>query len=555
MGEGVRVPVTPPGDVRPALRWDVATLNRLLEDRYGVPPVEGCIVLNRLPGRDRVEEVFVDGVRFALLRYDGRWKLSLTPEGASLVLDDIKRGYVIADKGASDSILKGSNLMAPGVVEVAENVKRGDEVVILCGNVVATGVARVSHGEVPVRGVAVKVRKAVTAEKMRRRGRGASWEEAVKANEKALRALEERGIRFVRDVAERHKLPVLVSFSGGKDSMATLLLVMKSGVPFRAFFLNTGIEFPETAEYVESISRKYGLDMDVVSAGDAFWEGLKKFGPPGRDYRWCCKAVKLGPTVRYILERYSGSVLTFIGQRRYESEARMRKGAVWRNEWVPNQIGASPIQNWTALEVFLYLFREGAPINPWYERGLHRIGCYLCPASDMGDLKIVEEHGLLDGWYSYLREYALSRGADERWVRGGVWRWSSPPPWARETDSGEVPALPREGLRVRVVAHGDAVRLVPSRPLNIDRLRNMANVLPPGAMDAETLTVRRDLKGAALQVVHRSENCVGCGICMGRCPAGALYIGEGGKVWVREERCSHCSRCLGPCPAFTFRRR
>ena len=266
--------------------------------------------------------------------------------------------------------------------------------------------------------------------------------------------------------------------------------------------------------------------------------------------------MKLGPTVRYILERYSGKVLTFIGQRRYESEARMRKGAVWHSEWVPNQIGASPIQNWTALEVFLYLFHEGAPLNPWYVKGLHRIGCYLCPASDMGDLKIVEETGLLDRWYAYLREYAEAHGADERWVKWGLWRWSSPPGWVvRLHRENGIPVLRRSGLRVKITGDGDGdvVRLLPDRPLDAERLRNMVNILSPGVMDPDSLTVRRDLKGAALQVLYRSENCTGCGICMARCPAGALHLGDDGRVWVCAEMCTHCSRCLGPCPAFTFR--
>ncbi len=56
-----------------------------------------------------------------------------------------------------------------------------------------------------------------------------------------------------------------------------------------------------------------------------------------------------------------------------------------------NQIGASPIQNWTAMHVWLYLFSKNAPYNRLYEEGFDRIGCWLCPSAEMADLIRVRE--------------------------------------------------------------------------------------------------------------------------------------------------------------------
>ncbi|NIR15141.1 MAG: phosphoadenosine phosphosulfate reductase family protein, partial [Desulfobacterales bacterium] len=50
-------------------------------------------------------------------------------------------------------------------------------------------------------------------------------------------------------------------------------------------------------------------------------------------------------------------------------------------------MSANPIQNWNALEVWLYIFKEKADFNPLYNQGYHRMGCYLCPSSPLAELE------------------------------------------------------------------------------------------------------------------------------------------------------------------------
>jgi len=219
------------------------------------------------------------------------------------------------------------------------------------------------------------------------------------------------------------------------------------------------------------------------------------FGPPGRDYRWCCKTNKLGPTVRAIMKHYPDGVLSFIGQRRYESEARSSKPRVWKNPWTPGQVGASPIQNWTALHVWLLIMAEGEAANPWYQKGLDRIGCFLCPASDLAELKLVEE-GFSDfaQWTEHLRTYARSKGLPEEWVEYGAWRWRLLPPSYRQelekagVDIGrkkDIPEVEPSNLRlflakgVSPCVMGYSIEGAFSHSLNIERLANLLNIIGP----------------------------------------------------------------------------
>ncbi len=75
------------------------------------------------------------------------------------------------------------------------------------------------------------------------------WTEAVGKNTYHLKNLERNAVRSIKQ--HMYDCPVAnVSFSGGKDSTAVLLLARKAGVN-DAFFLDTGIEFPETIEFVQ----------------------------------------------------------------------------------------------------------------------------------------------------------------------------------------------------------------------------------------------------------------------------------------------------------------
>ena len=82
------VPVTPPGDARPAFPDDVALVNRIYEEHFGAPLIpEGQLaLLNKVPDNDRMEEVVVGGGIVGIIRYfpDRReWEPVPAPRQAS----------------------------------------------------------------------------------------------------------------------------------------------------------------------------------------------------------------------------------------------------------------------------------------------------------------------------------------------------------------------------------------------------------------------------------------------------------------------------------------
>ncbi|HDD31312.1 MAG TPA: 4Fe-4S dicluster domain-containing protein, partial [Thermococcus litoralis] len=53
----------------------------------------------------------------------------------------------------------------------------------------------------------------------------------------------------------------------------------------------------------------------------------------------------------------------------------------------------------------------------------------------------------------------------------------------------------------------------------------------------------------AYSLIKRAYECVGCGVCVGKCPENALRINSHiRKIKVDSTRCIHCGECMEVCP-------
>jgi len=421
------VPVTPPGDARPAFKYDIDLVNQVFSDHFGnqLLPAGHIALLNKVPDPDRMEEIVIGGAVVGSIRYmpeKRAWEPIPRPE-AAVLLKPTKR-FVIVDDGAKKSLMEGASVLRPGLVHIDHFVRAGDEVFIFTrsGECVGVGRAKVSAAtaESMERGAIVRTRRNIRSDVV---PGAATWDDAVRANTAVLEKAETASVRFIQEVTERNALPVNVSFSGGKDSLATLLVVMKAIGKVPILFADTGLEFPETYECVENTIDQYGLTAVRCSGEKEFWETFAREGPPAVDHRWCCGVCKLNPVKQRISGEW-GECLSFIGQRKYESLKRATSNRVWRNRNVLNQLSAAPIQDWTAMHVWLYIFREKGPYNILYTQGLDRIGCFMCPSSDIAVLEEIGRNhpALMQSWNSRLEEWRKIQGFPPEWTTESRWR-------------------------------------------------------------------------------------------------------------------------------------
>ena len=199
-----------------------------------------------------------------------------------------------------------------------------------------------------------------------------------------LDTLESESIHIIREVVAEFERPVLL-FSGGKDSVVVLHLAAKAfypgKVPFPVLHVDTGHNFPEVIEFRDRTVERLGLKLVVASVQDYIDRGILFERPDGTR-----NPLQTMPLLDAITEGKYDAV--FGGARRDEDKARAKERIIslrdefgqWdpRNQrpelWnlyngrhLPGQhVRAFPISNWTELDIWRYIEREGIALPPLY---------------------------------------------------------------------------------------------------------------------------------------------------------------------------------------------
>ncbi|MHA1135444.1 MAG: phosphoadenosine phosphosulfate reductase domain-containing protein [Candidatus Thorarchaeota archaeon] len=600
------VKLSPPGDPFPAMEGHLQRAIHAIDAQFGngvgqtlLPPSK-TMVMNKVSSLDAMYEIIVDGHVVGRLRFDipkRGYTFLLSREGARRIGKISKQKWVSIHDGVLKYLKDGANLMLPGVQGCDSGIEVNDDIFIIDskGKVVGSGIARMSGEEMAQgsKGFAVKIREVAGSEEPELNEKQTSWDDAVKANERDLEKIEKEATSFVNRVIERNgNLPLVVGFSGGKDSLAAYLVVEEAtskSPPI--FFMDTGLELPETIQFIKSFAETRDVEIIGEKAGDQFWESIDIFGPPARDFRWCCKILKLGPAATSIADMIGQETLSFMGQRKLESFQRSIEPRVTENPWVPGQISANPIQNWNALEVWLYTFWKNEDFNPLYNRGYHRMGCYLCPASPLAELESLRQTHpeFHQRWEQKMKEWAEKYGFPDEWYELGFWRWKTLP-------KGQMDLVNKLGLEISTTRQSPGEKL----ELNVTKgvapctksgfslegafttgldLNRVSKIMPIFGKTklSEELGVLRNVSGdnhislfssgsvvvrgpderAVEKLTEKLERatkrallCQACGSCVPQCEYSALNLDDG-KISVDETKCVGCLECDNwPCPTY-----
>ena len=201
-----------------------------------------------------------------------------------------------------------------------------------------------------------------------------------------LDELEDESIFIMREVAAEFERPVLL-FSGGKDSIVMLRLAEKAfwpgRIPFAVMHVDTGHNFAEVIEFRDRRVAELGVKLVVASVQESIDKGrvVEEKGPRASRNR-----LQTTTLLDAIVEHEFDAV--FGGGRRDEEKARAKERVYsFRDEfgqWDPkNQrpelwrlyngkhrkgehIRVFPISNWTELDVWQYIEREGIEIPSIY---------------------------------------------------------------------------------------------------------------------------------------------------------------------------------------------
>ena len=603
------LPLTPPYDVRPAMGDEVKDIQKLIVKNFGenatIIDDDDLILLNHIGSEDQMDEIIKSGLSIGTRRYDIRtdkWIIKLNANGLLLLEGKISKKWVKIDSGAKEKIRQGANVLIPGILDADSEIQKGDYIAIIDedNKIIAGGIARIDDAEreVSTRGVYAKNYLGLK-QKYNRNKTKRTWNEVVKWNSKELKNIENKAVDFIQKAKEDLKLPVIISFSGGKDSLVTLALVKKAfpNKDYKVLFVNTGIEFKETIDYVEECSKELDFEDILITENvptELFWEAFEKYGPPGRDFRHCCKFAKLAP-IKKAIERTFGEekCISFVGQRRYESYKRASSD-VWENRYVTNQINMSPIQNWTAFMIWLYIFWKKLPYNVLYETGYERIGCWACPSSDLAQFQILENNhpDLYNQLFIAVEKWRESRNLPLNYWKYGLWRFKTIPikitnilslnvdDYNLETKNTGFSYMQIEvsdcvtqpvniigsfsgGLSLNKISSALPIlgKVQYNKKLNFIRISNKNHsilVYNDGTFKINFKSLESvnkenivSVSSSFIYTVLRALECMKCGLCISECKDNAISLDEN-SIIVDNLLCSKCNRCSHVCPIVTI---
>lgn len=217
-------------------------------------------------------------------------------------------------------------------------------------------------------------------------------------------------------------MKVIVQYSGGKDSQASLIwAVLKYGSNnVIAQFSDTKWENPITYEHIKKTTKQLGVKLVSLSS-KKYKNGMvelaeKKHRFPASKSRYCTSELKVKPFIDWLLDEIKENVLIIQGIRSNESVSRSKmsehcrlfkyyltpykkdkkgkpKYHTYRKkevlEWVKMYDDSiiRPFFMASGKDVIEFIYKNNQEPNPLYKMGMSRVGCFPCIMATHNEVK------------------------------------------------------------------------------------------------------------------------------------------------------------------------
>jgi 3'-phosphoadenosine 5'-phosphosulfate sulfotransferase (PAPS reductase)/FAD synthetase/formate hydrogenlyase subunit 6/NADH:ubiquinone oxidoreductase subunit I len=336
-------------------------------------------------------------------------------------------------------------------------------------------------------------------------------------------------------------------------------------------YSDTGYELPPSLALYQEIEAHYKklypeLKFSTVSNHETVLNYWDKIGTPSDTHRWCCSVMKTAPLYRSLKmegTNRQARVLTFDGVRAEESTRRSNYSRISKGVKHNTVINASPILEWNATEIFLYLFKYDLPINPAYRQGKARVGCIICPYSSKWDDMIANSlyKEDLKPFLTRIESSSKNMGIQdvEEYIKSKNWKLRAGGREIKFPSFMEVISVkpdliikchsPQKDILTWLIAVGEYSIKTKDNHITgeIKYQKLIFNFSITLNKEECVLTFENTanypvFQGLLKRAFYKSTYCINCESCEVECPTGALSILPDASI--NAKKCTHCHNCL-----------
>jgi len=180
------------------------------------------ILLNKIAGLDRRDQVILEGRHIATLWFDvtaGCHKLDLETAGAALLCSRAKNGLVVCDDSILRGHIKGKWLAEEMIMSGPSALEEGQNVALKIGKFSGVGVVRKkADGSQSIR------IKDVTKSDFSLSENRPTLDDIIFANEQSLKGLEKAAINEIKKYLSKNRHPVMSPLAGEKTAWPVFAL-------------------------------------------------------------------------------------------------------------------------------------------------------------------------------------------------------------------------------------------------------------------------------------------------------------------------------------------
>ena len=402
-------------------------------------------------------------------------------------------------------------------------------------------------------------------------------------NKNQLFALQNEAMDFISEQYDFYSKRVdafAVAFSGGKDSQVTLDLVSRVIPPdkYKVYYTDTGMEIPSTYSIVDKTRKHYKEkypDFELISCDSdvEVIEQWKKYGPPSRMNRWCCKVRKTALFTRKLKDtlktKKQPKCVVFEGVRAEESARREAYNRVGEGVKHVNLINCRPIFNWNNTEIYIYMLcMSEMKLNEGYTYGLTRVGCNICPFASAWSEYIINKvyPKLTMPYIEVIENMAKNIGVSGKdkiddYICSGNWKKNAGGK-GLSIDDTRMDVLKKDPDYECVIKHPKQdwkIWLSTVGQYNLSRVSSseysgeikVNEDIMKFKVSEKDEKLKVSMKGTSGKLIlssllnkalTKTAYCERCGVCEAECPTGALRV-RTNEISVDTTMCVHCHKC------------